>query len=89
MEADTVYRAGIYLQGDPVPIMTDLTTEQVLGILADIDAAREEWIIEPGEPMREHRPSGFARIPLTEDRGDVLIRPQAVSAIMPTEDTDD
>jgi hypothetical protein len=77
MEADTVYRTGIYLQGDPVPIMTDLTTEQVLGILADVGEV-EHWA----------QADGFARIPLTENRGDVLIRPRAVSAIMPTEDTD-
>jgi hypothetical protein len=78
MEADTVYRTGIYLQGDPVPIMTDLTTEQVLAALMDVEEA-QHWL--------DSR-SGFARLPLTEGRGDVLIRPRSVSAIMPTEDDD-
>jgi hypothetical protein len=50
---------------------------QALALLADVEEV-EHWA----------QADGFARIPLTENRGDVLIRPRAVSAIMPTEDTD-
>ena len=70
--------AAVYLQGDPEPIITSLSTEQVLARLAEVEELRATT------PMV----LAFVRLPHFE-WDDALVRPEAIAAITSTERCED
>jgi hypothetical protein len=67
----------VFLKGDTEPLVTTLPTEEVL--------AR---VFEVVEMEMETDGFGWVRLPL-EDRPDALVRPRAISALVPYLEEDD
>jgi hypothetical protein len=71
-------RTSVYLAGDPVPIVSALSAEEVVLKLVEafeLAAGRDALV--------------FVRLPLEGDRGDALVRPSAIVAIVPGAADDD
>lgn len=74
MSTSTDTHTGVFLEGDPCPIETNLSVEQVAAQLHDALQLDEPWL-------------AWVRLP--SDRGDALVRPRYIVAILPGCDEDD
>jgi hypothetical protein len=73
MSQTTQPTVGVFLQGDPAPLETNLTVEQVAALIGDVGT----------DPHR----CAFIRIPSTDGR-EALVRPHAIVAIVPSNEDD-